>query len=763
MGGMGKNSSFGSTFDWGYEFYAWVNDEPTDECNIILDEAYAPVLAVPPQMYSIDPLWTSCGLGLQGLYDPPTALTAVATEASVTIPTAMQTTTAEPSPAISSAAPQTSIAFTFATTSTQDPVLASSQTQIPKPGTSTAQHSTAQQQSSPTQDPDAGSGSAATDPASAVSTSILQTTIIIVPSNSLVDPSSGQGQASQPVGSGVSSQEPAVASTAGDPTTQTQPQAEVSSAPIQDPTDPAAATTIAFSDSQPSSQAATTANAAGPGEANTQAAQGGQGSTQDPHATAATSSTKLFFTYAGSTRSADQSGSAPDPDGTTIVLVSGANSGDPGVAPSAGSQEGVPATVTYEADGVQASATTVTYVAGSDTFTVVRATSASNVYGIGGTTVREGGAPAIVQGTTYSVGSTGVVVNGQRASAVSSQPFGSGSGASLTIVGVGGSSGAIAVHGATLYNGGSATVISGVTLSAGSGGLVIDHTRTVPVAIPSQQSQERGSAAVLTLGPQAYTAAAVSGSGKGVVLGGETLSPGGPAVSIKGHTVSEGSGVLIVDGTRTVALSASSTSRPEAIVTLGSETLTAEIAPGTGSAVVIGGHTIPSGSETTINGVDVSAGDSGLVIGGTKTIGFSPPAPATTASPKFVTIGGQTLTVQFPATIGGDAVINGITMTVGERTTLNGIVVNEGSAGVVFSALAASGSANRSSVTTSSSAGVLPSVLTTVTQDSPTRSAGRPSGSTSTKSGAWRVGTAVEEREGWMVGLVGVVVILLLF
>jgi hypothetical protein len=68
--------------------------------NIIVDELLRPKVAVPLQVRALDPLWATCVLDLNGIYDPPIVLTAEATAAAATMPTFLPTTTAAPAPGI---------------------------------------------------------------------------------------------------------------------------------------------------------------------------------------------------------------------------------------------------------------------------------------------------------------------------------------------------------------------------------------------------------------------------------------------------------------------------------------------------------------------------------------------------------------------------------------------------------------------------------------------------------------------------------------
>ncbi|KAF2093401.1 hypothetical protein NA57DRAFT_81329 [Rhizodiscina lignyota] len=100
---------------------------------------------------------------------------------------------------------------------------------------------------------------------------------------------------------------------------------------------------------------------------------------------------------------------------------------------------------------------------------------------------------------------------------------------------------------ATLTIGGAATTIDGHVVSAGRSGLVVDRTSTVPFsAAPTEE-------ATFDLGSQAVTAVE---AGNKVVIDSTTLTVGGAARTIDRHRISAGNGDVVVDGTRTIQLSA---------------------------------------------------------------------------------------------------------------------------------------------------------------------------------------------------------------
>ncbi|KAK5116285.1 hypothetical protein LTR85_009257 [Meristemomyces frigidus] len=56
--------------------------------------AYAPLIAIPTQVFELDPAWASCTAWYGGLYDPPKALQGAAAEATPTVPSVAESTSA---------------------------------------------------------------------------------------------------------------------------------------------------------------------------------------------------------------------------------------------------------------------------------------------------------------------------------------------------------------------------------------------------------------------------------------------------------------------------------------------------------------------------------------------------------------------------------------------------------------------------------------------------------------------------------------------
>ncbi|KAK3655222.1 hypothetical protein LTR56_003643 [Elasticomyces elasticus] len=91
-------------------------------CSVLVDKAFEPLLAIPPQLRGLDPAWASCELGLEGLYDPPKALTPATTIEGPLIPSP---TSASPASRPASVTPSPT-SGTDTATANKDPVPESS-------------------------------------------------------------------------------------------------------------------------------------------------------------------------------------------------------------------------------------------------------------------------------------------------------------------------------------------------------------------------------------------------------------------------------------------------------------------------------------------------------------------------------------------------------------------------------------------------------------------------------------------------------------
>lgn len=234
--------------------------------------------------------------------------------------------------------------------------------------------------------------------------------------------------------------------------------------------------------------------------------------------------------------------------------------------------------------------------------------------------------------------------------------------------------------GSTLSVGGPATTLGGQTLSAAPSGVVVNgNTQTFQNPALTQAS---ATGAIVVVGSQTLTAVPAAGSSDVVVVGGSTLSIGGPAVTINGQVVSAAPNGGVQVGSTIAAFSALPTAASSgAVITVGSQTLTAaQLAPGT--VVVAPGTTLSvGGPPATINGQVVSAAPSGGIQIGSTTAVISA-LPSAAPSGALITVGSQTLTAAqlSPGTV---VLGPGTTLSVGgPATTINGQVVSAAPVGV---------------------------------------------------------------------------------
>ncbi|KAK4960355.1 hypothetical protein LTR10_003250 [Elasticomyces elasticus] len=101
-------------------------------CSTIIDEMYFPTLVVPTEIRTLDPAWATCGNALEGLYDPPKALTAATTLDGLSGPYVVSTSLA--SPASTAHAPGPSPTTTVSRTVAHDPSFSANQP-VPLPDT----------------------------------------------------------------------------------------------------------------------------------------------------------------------------------------------------------------------------------------------------------------------------------------------------------------------------------------------------------------------------------------------------------------------------------------------------------------------------------------------------------------------------------------------------------------------------------------------------------------------------------------------------
>jgi hypothetical protein len=163
----------------------------------------------------------------------------------------------------------------------------------------------------------------------------------------------------------------------------------------------------------------------------------------------------------------------------------------------------------------------------------------SSVYVISSKTLSPGGSPIEVSGTTYSLApsATAIIVNGVTSNIPQASPFPAYPAVTTAIAGFVGPS-------QTLVAGGQSIVVSGTTYSLVSSGnaiVVNGHTSTLS-----------SGAQVIAIGSQTFTYNPSASSV--LVINGQTLVPGGSAITVSGETIS-----LPASGTNVVVVSAGKT------------------------------------------------------------------------------------------------------------------------------------------------------------------------------------------------------------
>ncbi|KAI9684960.1 MAG: hypothetical protein M1822_005609 [Bathelium mastoideum] len=352
--------------------------------------------------------------------------------------------------------------------------------------------------------------------------------------------------------------------------------------------------------------------------------------------------------------------------------------------------------------GVVVDSSTVSYSAAPEGGEGAVVTVGGNLYSassgaplvVGSTTLSAGGPAQTIDGQRISVGSNGLIIGSSTVAYSSSSVF------QGAVIALGGnlytaSSGVPLVIGSkTLSAGGPAITINGQRISIGSQGAVIDSITEPYSAIGSQLQLPE---VAITLGSQAYTALE---SGGKVVLGSVTLTPGDPAQTISGETISAAPSGIVVDGT-TQPFSTPPpvldgiTAASEASFTIAGHSYTALEVAGHSGEVFIPGATSGSfitlsvgGPAATISGQVISAAPSGVVVG-TSTITYASATPV--SAPVEVeapfTLGGSSFTAFEVYGHSREVVVPSASITLsvgGPATTLAGETISAASNGLVI-------------------------------------------------------------------------------
>ena len=271
--------------------------------------------------------------------------------------------------------------------------------------------------------------------------------------------------------------------------------------------------------------------------------------------------------------------------------------------------------------------------------------NAASQYVVAGQTLTPGAPPINVQGTEVSLAPSAraIVIAGSTIglSATNAPEFTVGA----EIVSANSASQYVA-GGQTLTPGGPAVTISGTRISlapsatqvvVGSSTIGLAPTFIAPLPPP------------LTLGSQTYTA----NSNSEYSIAGQTLAPGGPAVTVSGTRLSLArSATQVIVGSSTIRLGPAPTPPP---IGFGSQTFTANSL----SDYIIDGQTlVPGGPSITVSGTPISLAPAATqVVIGSRTIDLTP----TTTPPPLLTFGSQT----FTANSLSDYIVDGQTLVPG--------------------------------------------------------------------------------------------------
>ncbi|KAK6426154.1 hypothetical protein LTR95_016148 [Oleoguttula sp. CCFEE 5521] len=573
-------------------------DIPT-YCNNVLVDNYSPMLASMTQLAEVVSGWSGC-MPSFGLWDPPTALTAVQTVmAPSAVPAApsLTTTVAPKTSAQESATPSTAAVPSQTSTSavksdsvSHIEVTPSAVAVLPASSAVNADTPAASSNTGSTAGVSSGAGEDSSQNAGGQPTA-----------------SSQQAQSSQ--------QAPADRSTNRTPTSI----AAQGTQPAANPQPQSSATLVAGSTLAPGSPAVvvgSTTFTALPGTSGVAVIAGGTTSIIVP---LAASSPTLAV---GASPSVIAAVPAPVSSATVIAgqtLVPGSSA----IVVGSTTFSAVPSGsgVAVVANGQTSTVLPSTAGSGSDPSVVAvgpGGAAASSATVIAGQTLAAGSSAVVFGSTTFSALPSGsgvaVVANGRTSTIV---PSSAASGAAANVAGpsvvtvssnAAGASSATVVAGQTLQPGSSAVVVGSTTFTAlpsGSGVAVIANGQTstiLPAAIATVAGTNNALPSVVAAG------ASGAGSSSATVIDGQTLAAGSSAVVVGSTTFTalpSGSGVAVIANGQTSTIAASAIAA----------------AAGTNNAlpsvVAVGSSGSGSSSVTVINGQTLVAGSSAVVVGST--------------------------------------------------------------------------------------------------------------------------------------------------
>ncbi|KAI6874881.1 hypothetical protein KC338_g1012 [Hortaea werneckii] len=519
--------------------HAWVTADVGGNFTCSPHVAYAPLIAIPTQVFDIDPAWASCTGWYGGLYDPPKALQGATAVATPEVPTPLEATSASAgSKATDSLPSQTPTALTA------DPASSS--------GASSSDPAASSDNSSGNSSQAATASSKATGNASGAGESLPssnpETTTKADP---LVDTTqTGTLEASQNT-----------ADTLTQATSESQNPGKSGSSQAQPTKSDANGSKSRTADGS-SNEASQTEAAFTPSTTNAlsiwQSALSSLNTFEDPQtvASGATTEPSVVNSYVGGSEAVGEASTVSQDRESSVTLetqgVHTTSSGNHGPGPFAeSSPPEVSTTASYQQGTILTiGSVEVTASANSDGAVLQNEEETA--------TLPAEAAEATFAGETVSLDLQGQLAVGSSTYAVYPQEPAS-TAIAVSVGGqtycpnaVSGKTNAFEVAGNTLAAGGPAqTLDNGHVFSAADGGLLIDSTSSILIphgatAAPLTQSEPT----LVTIGGSRFTAPGVSGRPSEIVIGSHTLSAGGLAATINGQAVSQASdGVIVADGT----------------------------------------------------------------------------------------------------------------------------------------------------------------------------------------------------------------------
>ena len=174
----------------------------------------------------------------------------------------------------------------------------------------------------------------------------------------------------------------------------------------------------------------------------------------------------------------------------------------------------------------------------------------------------------------------------------------------------------IVVGGTQTIAAGSVATISGQRVSLAPSGIIVLGTSSFAIPQPPPQVTP---AAAFTVGSDGFTI--LPSSNAGLVIGGQTIRPGGSAITVSGQEISlEPSGFVVV-GSSTIAIpqqqQPTPVPAPGSVFAIGSDSFTVLAATaGAPAEILAGGATVAAGgAAATVDGMEVSLGASELIVG----------------------------------------------------------------------------------------------------------------------------------------------------